>query len=57
MNRDGYLFQGWFTTSTYVGAAVTDLAELPEGDITLWAKWVPVNDGDGNSTLTPEVPF
>ena len=57
MNRDGYLFQGWYTTSTYVGAAVTDLAELPEGDITLWAKWVPVNNGDSNSTLTPEVPF
>ncbi len=52
-NREGYLFGGWYTTADFSGDAVTSLEGIYE-DITLYAKWTPVNNEGG--TLTPEVP-
>lgn len=57
-SRDGYLFAGWYTTATYAGVPVEDLTRFANQDVTLYAKWIPVNEGNGGgSTLTPEVPF
>ena len=56
--RDGYLFAGWYTNPAYSGMPVEDLNAYENQNVTLYAKWTPVNEGNGGgSTLTPEVPF
>ena len=56
--RDGYLFAGWYTNPAYSGMPVEDLNADENQNVTLYAKWTPVNEGNGGgSTLTPEVPF
>ena len=55
VSRNGYLFEGWFTNEAFSGAAVTSLESLKGSDITLYAKWSEIPNGNG--TLTPEVPF
>lgn len=43
--KDGYIFEGWFTTSDCSGVAVTTLgAAVFTSDITLYAKWAKVPD-------------
>ncbi len=54
-NRTGYLFCGWYTSASYT-EEVTTLEGL-NGDITLWAKWIPYAEAGAGSTLTPEVPL
>ena len=57
-SRDGYLFAGWYTNPAYSGLPVEDLTAYENQDITLYAKWTPVNEGNGGgTTITPEVPF
>ncbi|MBO5788336.1 MAG: InlB B-repeat-containing protein, partial [Clostridia bacterium] len=36
--KTGHIFDGWFLSSDFSGAAVTNLQDL-EGEITLYAKW------------------
>ena len=56
--RAGYLFAGWYTNPAYSGMPVEDLTAYPNQNITLYAKWIPVNEGNGGgATVTPEVPF
>ena len=50
--KEGYTFQGWFTTSTFEEESViTSIANHSTGDKTLYAKW---NDGNEYTvTLNP----
>ncbi len=58
LNREGYLFAGWYTNASFEGEAVSNLADIATGDITLYAKWVEItNDNGGGSTMTPEAPM
>lgn len=42
--RIGYSFKGWFTTSTFDdGTQVTSVPPTTLGNLTLYAKWTPVN--------------
>ena len=55
LNRDGYVFGGWYTNAEFSGEAVESLdAYAYEEHVDLYAKWVEIT-GDG--TMTPEVPF
>ena len=56
--KEGYEFDGWYTTSDFSGAAVTTVDENTDG--TLYAKWiesvitVTIDDGPNNTAaLTP----
>ena len=42
-SRFAHNFKGWYTTSTFTGYAVTSIPAGSHGDITLWAKWTPIN--------------
>ena len=53
LTRDGYLFGGWYADAECAGAVVTSIADLPAGDITLYAKWTAV----GGDYITPEAPL
>ena len=53
--KSGYLFEGWYVDASFT-TAVEDLSGYANQDITLYAKWRPVTDGDSDE-LTPEVPF
>ncbi len=55
-SRDKYSFAGWYTDASFAAdTQVRDLSDLPLGDITLYAKWVPSTVPSG--TTTPEVPI
>lgn len=58
--REGYEFDGWYTTSDFSGAAVTTVDENTDG--TLYAKWIETiiivtigEDVDNTTTLAPYV--
>ena len=53
LNRDGYLFEGWYTDANYTGYEISDLSEYANRDVTLYAKWVPSSESGGPNT-TPE---
>ena len=56
LNRDGYIFEGWYTNANCTGYAISDLGDCANRDVTLYAKWTPSSES-GGSNLTPEVPF
>lgn len=58
LSRDGYVFQGWYTSATFTtGTEVIDLADCAYQNVTLFAKWVSTANNGSDSTTTPEVPF
>lgn len=56
LNRDGYVFKGWYTDANCTGYAISDLSECANRDVTLYAKWE-ASSVSGGSNLTPEAPF
>ena len=54
-SRDGYAFAGWYTNAEFSGESVESIEEYANQSISLFAKWVAIDDEDG--TVTPEVPF
>ncbi len=59
--RSGYNFVGWYTTSDFSGAAVTQIAKGTTGNITLYANWaektwtITFLNYDGTTLHTQEV--
>ena len=43
MNRAGHTFAGWFDNAEFEGDAVTEIPQGSTGDMTLYAKWVPIS--------------
>ena len=41
--KTGYTFAGWYKAEDFTGGAVTKITQGSTGDITLYAKWEPVN--------------
>ena len=41
--KTGYTFGGWYMAEDFTGNAVTEIVQGSTGDITLYAKWEPVN--------------
>ena len=41
--KTGYTFAGWYKAEDFTGGAVTEITQGSTGDITLYAKWEPVN--------------
>ena len=54
--RSGYSFEGWYDNPNFSGVPMTDLSKYLNQDVVIYAKWSPIL-GEGNETLTPEVPF
>ncbi len=42
ISREGYVFGGWYKESAYK-TKVTSISSTSSGDITLYAKWTPIN--------------
>ena len=42
--KEGFLFVGWYTTSTFSGTAVTSITKGSTGNKTLYAKWLNGSD-------------
>jgi uncharacterized repeat protein (TIGR02543 family) len=40
MIEDGYIFDGWYDNDEYVGSAIVAATYVPEGNMTLYAKWL-----------------
>lgn len=40
---EGYTFAGWFDNAEFEGDAVTEIPQGSTGDMTLYAKWVPIS--------------
>ena len=40
MEKEGYFFDGWYTTDDYTGERVTEISSKREEDVTLYAKWI-----------------
>lgn len=56
LNREGYIFAGWYDNAEFSGEAVESLEAYAYKDVLyLYAKWVEVTDDEG--TMAPEVPF
>ena len=58
--KPGYTFAGWYKAEDFTGGAVTKITQGSTGDITLYAKWEPVNytityelDGGTNAPENP----
>ena len=58
----GYAFAGWYKTSTFSGEKLESISASSQGNLTLWAKWTPVNysitynlNGGTNASNNPEV--
>lgn len=56
----GYNFEGWYTTSNFSGTAISYIDSSVDGDIKLYAKWIPTVysityelDGGENSIYNP----
>ena len=64
--RNGYVFDGWYTSSDFADGAVTQINTSNPSDITLYAKWIPIeysisyslnggtNDSSNPSSYTAE---
>lgn len=39
VTKEGYTFEGWYSNSSYIGGAVTSIANNDSGDKQFWAKW------------------
>ncbi len=64
--RNGYVFDGWYTSSDFTGSSVTQINTSNPSDITLYAKWIAIeysisyslnggtNDSNNPSTYTIE---
>ena len=57
----GYTFAGWYRTEDFTGNAVTEIPQGTTGNITIYAKWVPVSytityelNGGTNAPENPE---
>ncbi|MGI6701866.1 MAG: InlB B-repeat-containing protein [Christensenellales bacterium] len=54
--KTGYEFSGWYQNAEFTGSAVTQIVKGTYGNITLYAKWMPIvysltyelNDGENN---------
>ncbi len=57
LSRNGYTFDGWYTDATFSGKAIADISDCANRNVILYAKWTPISNNNGSSTLTPEVPF
>ena len=42
--KEGFLFAGWYTSSTFNGTAVTSITKGSTGDKTYYAKWIDSRD-------------
>jgi uncharacterized repeat protein (TIGR02543 family) len=50
--RTGYTFDGWYTSSTFSGTAISTIVNGHPCDLTLYAKWIPITytvKFDGNA--------
>lgn len=52
--KEGYIFDGWYTSANFSGEKVETLEAGITGDITLYAKWVEKTEGGCSSGITPE---
>lgn len=41
--RFGYDFDGWYKNENFSGSEVTNIPSDSEGNLVLWAKWIPTN--------------
>ncbi len=39
VTKEGYTFEGWYSNSSYIGGAITSIADNDCGDKQFWAKW------------------
>ncbi len=59
--REGYTFAGWYDNPDFEGDAVTEIPQGSTGDMTFYAKWVPISytityelNGGTNAEGNPE---
>ena len=50
--RDGYSFEGWYTTSTFEDGTEFDPKDVVTGDIDLYAKWSATSSSGGSGSTT-----
>ena len=59
-SKEGYTFAGWYANNEFLGEAITEIAVGSKGEISLWAKYTPIeynityhlNEGE-NSAANP----
>lgn len=57
MEREHYIFGGWYNNETFTGLPKTSVTQTDTGDKSFWAKWIPVNytitfDSNGGSSVS-----
>ena len=41
-SKEGYSFMGWFANAEFTGEAITEIAKGSKGNMSLWAKYTPI---------------
>ena len=49
--RNGYRFDGWYSDNLYSNLPITQLENITEDKITLYAKWIPIQQEDSTNKL------
>ena len=57
LNKEGFVFGGWYTLVDGVEVDVNSLEEYANQSICLYAKWQPIAGDNSGNIVTPEVPL